>query len=112
MQTALAVAQEALRRKEQRLERVRARNEATPWAADVYLLEGIARADADQGGATAARHCPEMEILESEVEVACLYGVSQRASIESSIMSHEAYEALMEQDCWEGDQQMEGFYTQ
>ena len=68
-QTALAVAQEALRREEQRLERVRARDEATPWG---IVLEGIVHADADQGGALAARHCPEMESLESEVEVGCL----------------------------------------
>ena len=66
----------------------------------------------DQGGASAARHCPEMEGVESEVEVGCLYAVSQRASVESSIMSHEACEALREQDLWEEDQQMEGFYTQ
>ena len=111
-QAALAAAQEALRREEQRLEQVRARGEATPWAADVYMLEGIARADADEGGASAARHCPEMEGVESEVEVGCLYAVSQRASVESSIMSHEACEALREQDLWEEDQQMEGFYTQ
>ena len=76
------------------------------------MLEGIARADADEGGASAARHCPEMEGVESEVEVGCLYAVSQRASVESSIMSHEACEALREQDLWEEDQQMEGFYTQ
>ena len=30
------------------------------------------RADGDQEGASAARHCPEMESLESEVEVGCL----------------------------------------
>ena len=110
-QAALAAAQEALRREEQRLEQVRARGEATPWAADVYMLEGIARADADEGGASAARHCPEMEGVESEVEVGCLYAVSQRASVESSIMSHEACEALREQDLWEEEQQMEEFYT-
>jgi hypothetical protein len=111
-QAALAAAQEALRREEQRLEQVRARGEATPWAADVYMLEASARADADEGGASAARHCPEMEGVESEVEVGCLYAVSQRASVESSIMSHEACEALREQDLWEEEQQMEEFYTQ
>ena len=38
--------------------------------------------------------------------------MSQRASVESSIISHEAYDALREQDLWEEGQQMEGFYTQ
>ena len=109
---ALAGAQDALRRQEERLEQLRARDEATPWAADVHLLEGIARAAADQEGAPAAEHCPEMEGVESALEVGCLYGVFQRASVESSIMSHEAYEALREQDLWEEEQQMEEFYTQ
>ena len=49
-QIVLAGAQEALRRGEQRLERFLARDEVTPWAAGVYLLEGIARADADEEG--------------------------------------------------------------
>ena len=109
---ALAGAQDVLRRQEQRLEQLRARGEATPWAADVHLLEGIARAAADQEGAPAAGHCPEMESLESEGEVGCLYGVFQRASDESSIMSFEAHQARAEQEDWEEDMQMEGFYAQ
>jgi hypothetical protein len=109
---ALAGAQDVLRRQEQRLEQLRARGEATPWAADVHLLEGIARAAADQEGAPAAGHCPEMESLESEGEVGCLYGVFQRASYESSIMSFEAHQARAEQEDWEEDMQMAGFYAQ
>jgi hypothetical protein len=53
-----------------------------------------------------------MESLESEGEVGCLYGVFQRASYESSIMSFEAHQARVEQEDWEEDMQMEGFYAQ
>jgi hypothetical protein len=111
-QSVLTGVEENLRREAQRLERLRARDEATPWAADVHLLEGIARAAADQEGAPAAGHCPEMESLESEGEVGCLYGVFQRASCESSIMSFEAHQARAEQEDWEEDMQMAGFYAQ
>ena len=69
----LAGAQEALRREVQRLERFRVRAEETPWAADVHMLEGFARAEANHEGARAAKHCPETERLESEEELASLY---------------------------------------
>ena len=53
-----------------------------------------------------------MESIESEGEVGCLYGVFQRASVESSIMSFEAYEAFVEQEIWKEDQQMEELYAE
>ena len=56
--------------------------------------------------------CPEMESLESEGEVGFLCAASQRASVEASIMSTEAHEAFEEQEEWEEDQQMEGFYAE
>ena len=114
-QNVLAGAQEALRREVQRLERFRVRAEETPWAADVHMLEGFARAEANHGGARAAKHCPEMEILESDEELASLYAHAQRAADDASMQGFEAPgEDEWDDDPpeveWEEDPQMAGHY--
>ena len=114
-QNVLAGAQEALRREVQRLERFRVRAEETPWAADVHMLEGFARAEANHAGARAAKHCPEMERLESDEELASLYAHAQRAADDASMQGFEAPgEDEWDDDPpeveWEEDPQMAGHY--